>query len=205
MAVLKIPYPSKDLHESLGNKLHLISQKMRLFEANLKKIKNKDRSFARTFAADLKAHVVTTLCHFNYTAMVKACRVNILIWKAKKRRSLCENRGKEDNGVDKSVNTANNDENKDVNVDNAVKNMIKILIILWMLSNKSFWQKIEKLSPSALNINDPIRSNRIINIGTWYLICLLAHDVKRATMEILEIDSNKKGLASYFFILIVSA
>lgn len=74
-----------------------------------------------------------------------------------------------------------------------------------MLSNKSFWQKIEKLSPSALNINDPIRSNRIINIGTWYLICLLAHDVKRATMEILEIDSNKKGLASYFFILIVSA
>lgn len=124
LAVLKIPYPSKDLHESLGNKLHLISQKMRLFEANLKKIKNKDRSFARTFAADLKAHVVTTLCHFNYTAKVKACRVNILTWKAKKRRSLCENRGKEDNGVDKSVNTANNDENKDVNVDNAVKNMI---------------------------------------------------------------------------------
>ena len=54
--------------------------------------------------------------------MVKACKVKIVIRKAKKRRGFCGNKGKKNKVIEQSVKTANNDGNKDVNIDDFVNN-----------------------------------------------------------------------------------
>ena len=73
---------------------------------------------------------------------------------------------------------------------------------IWKICLQFLTKKIESINSSTININDPTAGNRIIDMDILRSVINLlpCPSCKRVTTEVSEVDSKRKGLASFLLV-----